>query len=152
MPLDPSRTVAELHELQELTGDADGAQRVAWTDAWVRAKDWLEEKVPLEAQIDEAGNQWWTLPGRSEKAVLVGGHIDSVPNGGWLDGALNVVAGVEVLRRLAEEGTPPVTVRLRELAGQEGARVRRPLLGSAAPARPRGPHRERSGRPGGEGK
>jgi hypothetical protein len=124
MPLDPSRTVAELHELQELTGDADGAQRVAWTDTWVRAKDWLDEKVPLEAKVDEAGNQWWTLPGRSEQAVLIGGHIDSVPNGGWLDGALNVVAGVEVMRRLAEEGEPAATVRLVNWADEASSRSR----------------------------
>ena len=134
MPLDPSRTVAELHELQELTGDADGAQRVAWTDTWVRAKDWLDEKVSLEAEVDEAGNQWWTLPGRSEKAVLIGGHIDSVPNGGWLDGALNVVAGVEVMRRLAEEGKPAATVRLVNWADEEGARFGRSLFGSSAAA------------------
>jgi len=134
MPLDPSRTVAELRELQELTGDADGAQRVAWTDTWVRAKDWLDEKVPLEAEVDEAGNQWWTLPGRSEQAVLIGGHIDSVPNGGWLDGALNVVAGVEVMRRLAEEGEPAATVRLVNWADEEGARFGRSLFGSSAAA------------------
>ncbi|MEK6274501.1 MAG: hydantoinase/carbamoylase family amidase [Actinomycetota bacterium] len=134
MPLDPSRTVAELRELQELTGDADGAQRVAWTDTWVRAKDWLDERVPLEAEVDEAGNQWWTLPGRSEKAVLIGGHIDSVPNGGWLDGALNIVAGVEVLRRLAEEGEPAATVRLVNWADEEGARFGRSLFGSSAAA------------------
>jgi N-carbamoyl-L-amino-acid hydrolase len=134
MPLDPSRTVAELRELQELTGDADGAQRVAWTDTWVRAKDWLEEKVPLEVEVDQAGNQWWTLPGRSEQAVLIGGHIDSVPNGGWLDGALNVVAGVEVMRRLAEEGEPAATVRLVNWADEEGARFGRSLFGSSAAA------------------
>ena len=134
MPLDPSRVVAELRELQELTGDADGAQRVAWTDTWVRAKDWLDEKVPLEAEVDEAGNQWWTLPGRSEQAVLIGGHIDSVPNGGWLDGALNVVAGVEVMRRLAEEGEPAATVRLVNWADEEGARFGRSLFGSSAAA------------------
>src|SRR6187402_2552237 len=134
MALDPSRTVAELRELQELTGDADGAQRVAWTDTWVRAKDWLDEKVPLEAEVDQAGNQWWTLPGRSERAVLIGGHIDSVPNGGWLDGALNVVAGVEVMRRLAEQGEPAATVHLVNWADEEGARFGRSLFGSSAAA------------------
>jgi N-carbamoyl-L-amino-acid hydrolase len=134
MPLDPSRTVAELRELQELTGDADGAQRVAWTDTWVRAKGWLDEKVPLESEVDEAGNQWWTLPGRSDQVVLVGGHIDSVPNGGWLDGALNVMAGVEVMRRLAEEGEPATTVRLVNWADEEGARFGRSLFGSSAAA------------------
>jgi hydantoinase/carbamoylase family amidase len=134
MPLDPSRTVAELRELQELTGDENGAQRVAWTDTWVRAKEWLEEEVPLGAEVDEAGNQWWTLPGRSEKAVLIGGHIDSVPNGGWLDGALNVMAGVEVMRRLVEEGEPAATVRLVNWADEEGARFGRSLFGSSAAA------------------
>ncbi len=105
MALEPSRTVDDLRELRELTGDENGAQRVAWTDRWERAREWLRGKLaslPLEHEVDEAGNQWWTLPGRSRQAVLVGGHIDSVPNGGWLDGALNVMAGVETLRRIAE--------------------------------------------------
>jgi N-carbamoyl-L-amino-acid hydrolase len=101
---------------------------------WVRAKEWLREKVPLEDEVDEAGNQWWTLPGRSEQAVLIGGHIDSVPNGGWLDGALNVMAGIEVMRRLAEEGEPATTVRLVNWADEEGARFGRSLFGSSAAA------------------
>jgi beta-ureidopropionase / N-carbamoyl-L-amino-acid hydrolase len=137
MPLDPSRTVAELRELQELTGDENGAQRVAWTDTWVRAREWLGEKLaalPLELEEDEAANQWWTLRGDSEQAVLIGGHIDSVPNGGWLDGCLNVLAGVEVLRRLAEEGRPAATVRLVNWADEEGARFGRSLFGSSAAA------------------
>ena len=45
MPLDPSRTVEELNELRELTGDEEGAQRVAWTDTWVRAREWLSGKL-----------------------------------------------------------------------------------------------------------
>src|SRR5919109_2274860 len=126
MPLQPSRTVAELRELQELTGDENGAQRVAWTDTWARAREWLREKLaglPVEEETDEAGNQWFTLRGASERALLLGGHIDSVPNGGWLDGALNVMAAVEVLRRIAEDGEPPVTVRLVHWAAAEGGRV-----------------------------
>jgi N-carbamoyl-L-amino-acid hydrolase len=137
VPLDPARTVAELKELRELTADENGAQRVAWTDTWETARGWLREKLaglPLEEEVDEAGNQWWTLRGSSEREVLIGGHIDSVPNGGWLDGALNVVAGVEVLRRLAEEGTPAVTVRLVNWADEEGARFGRSLFGSSAAA------------------
>ena len=138
MPLEPGRTVAELKELRELTGDEEGAQRVAWTDTWETARGWLREKLavlPLEEEIDEAGNQWWTLRSRSdERAVLIGGHIDSVPNGGWLDGALNVTAGVEVMRRLAEKGEPAVTVRLVNWADEEGARFGRSLFGSSAAA------------------
>ncbi len=135
MPLEPGRAVAELGELRELTGDDDGAQRVAWTETWVIAKEWLSGKlapVGVEEETDEAGNQWFTLRGASERALLIGGHIDSVPNGGWLDGALNVVAGAEVLRRIAGDGTPPVTVRLVSWADEEGARFGRSLFGSSA--------------------
>jgi hydantoinase/carbamoylase family amidase len=135
VPLQPSRTVAELRELRELTGDANGAQRVAWTETWERARAWLREKLDglgLEHELDAAGNQWWTLRGASERALLIGGHIDSVPNGGWLDGALNVMAGVEVVRRIAEDGKPAVTVRLVDWADEEGARFGRSLFGSSA--------------------
>ena len=135
MALDPGRVVSQLRELQELTGDENGAQRVAWTDTWNTARAWLDgllDGLPLERERDAAGNDWWTLRGESERAVLIGGHIDSVPNGGWLDGCLNVVAGAEVLRRIAEQGTPPVTIRLVNWADEEGARFGRSLFGSSA--------------------
>src|SRR4051794_6728789 len=138
MPLQPGRTVEELRELQELTGDENGAQRVAWTDTWRRAKEWLERELEgtrAGEEVDEAGNEWYTLAGAADgPALLIGGHIDSVPNGGWLDGCLNVLAGVEVLRRIAEEGTPPVPVRLVNWADEEGARFGRSLFGSSAAA------------------
>jgi hydantoinase/carbamoylase family amidase len=137
VPLEPSRTVDELRELRGLTGNEDGAQRVAWTDTWVAAKEWLSGKlapVGVEEEVDEAGNQWFTLRGASDRTLVIGGHIDSVPNGGWLDGALNVVAGVEVLRRIAEDGTPPVSIRLVSWADEEGARFGRSLFGSSAAA------------------
>lgn len=135
--LQPQRTIAELKELRALTGTADGAQRVCWTETWARARAWMREKLaalPVEVMVDEAGNQWATLRGVSEQAMLIGGHIDSVPNGGWLDGCLNVVTGLEVLRRIASEGTPPVTVRLVDWADEEGARFGRSLFGSSAAA------------------
>ncbi len=137
MGLEPKRTVAELEELRELTGDENGAQRVAWTDTWENARAWLRGKVAATGaaeEIDEAGNQWFTLAGASEQALLIGGHIDSVPNGGWLDGSLNVMAGVEVLRRIAADGQPPLTVRLVNWADEEGARFGRSLFGSSAAA------------------
>jgi N-carbamoyl-L-amino-acid hydrolase len=137
VPLDPSRTVAELRELRELTGDENGAQRVAWTETWERARGWLREKVASTGaveEIDAAGNQWFTLGDGGGKALLLGGHIDSVPNGGWLDGCLNVLAAVEVLRRIAEEGPPPVPVRVVNWADEEGARFGRSLFGSSAAA------------------
>src|SRR5437870_13870910 len=104
MGLDPKRTVAELEELRELTGDENGAQRVAWTDTWETAREWLRGKVAetgATEQIDEAGNQWFTLAGASDRALLIGGHIDSVPNRGWLDGSPNVMARAAALGRLA---------------------------------------------------
>jgi N-carbamoyl-L-amino-acid hydrolase len=137
VPLEPSRTVAELRDLQASTGDENGAQRVAWTDTWEHAREWLRgtlAETGVEETVDAAGNQWFTLHGDSNRAVLIGGHIDSVPNGGWLDGALNVVAGVEVLRRIAAEGSPPTTVRLVNWADEEGARFGRSLFGSSAAA------------------
>jgi beta-ureidopropionase / N-carbamoyl-L-amino-acid hydrolase len=137
VPLQPRRTVDTLRDLQALTGDERGAQRVAWTDTWEQAREWLRTQVAgsrAKETVDAAGNQWFTLEGASPGAVLIGGHIDSVPNGGWLDGALNVVAGLEVLRRIAEEGTPPVTVRLVNWADEEGARFGRSLFGSSAAA------------------
>src|SRR5919197_1846196 len=154
MALSPSRTVAELGELRALTGDENGAQRVAWTETWETARGWLREKLaglPLEHELDEAGNQWWTLRGRSERAVLIGGHIDSVPNGGWLDGALNVVAGAEVVRRLADDGEPATTVRLVNWADEEGARFGGPLFGPSAAAGSMDDQDELRGRRDGDG-
>jgi len=137
MSLNPKRTIAELKQLRALTADENGAQRVAWTDTWLSARDWFATKVkelPVEEHFDAAGNSWVTLKGASEKSLLIGGHLDSVPNGGWLDGALDELAGLEVLRRIATEfqGKPPVTVRLVDWADEEGARFGRSLLGSSA--------------------
>jgi N-carbamoyl-L-amino-acid hydrolase len=135
MSLDPARTLRDLDELRELTGDENGAQRVAWTPTWEKARELLRTKMGetgAEEEIDEAGNQWFTLRGASDAELLIGGHMDSVPNGGWLDGCLNVLAGVEVMRRLAADGRPPVTMRLVSWADEEGARFGRSLFGSSA--------------------
>ena len=135
--LDPKRTVTELKELRALTADENGAQRVAFTAHWLKARAWLREKLqglPVEIAPDAAGNLWITLRGESERELVIGGHMDSVPNGGWLDGCLNVMAGVEILRRLHAEyrGRPPVTVRLVDWADEEGARFGKSLFGSSA--------------------
>jgi allantoate deiminase len=131
--LDPARALADLRALRELTEDERGAQRVAWTEMWARAREWLRERLaelPLEVSTDEAGNLWALLPGDREETVVLGSHIDSVPDGGWLDGALGVLGGLEVVRALAAAGTPPVTVALVDWADEEGARFGRSLLGS----------------------
>lgn len=135
--VDPKRTVAELKDLRSFTADENGAQRVAFTPTWTKARRWLEQKLrelPVEVHTDEAGNLWATMQGESERSLLIGGHIDSVPNGGWLDGCLNTLAGVEILRRLNAQyaGKPPVTVRLVDWADEEGARFGKSLFGSSA--------------------
>ncbi len=135
--LDAKRTIAELEELRQLTGDEHGAQRVAFTDTWLKTRAWLKAKLaelPVETHVDAAGNLWSTLKGESARCLLIGGHMDSVPNGGWLDGCLNVLAGVEILRRIATEynGKPPITVRLVDWADEEGARFGKSLFGSSA--------------------
>ncbi|MEA2445669.1 MAG: beta-ureidopropionase / N-carbamoyl-L-amino-acid hydrolase [Thermoleophilales bacterium] len=132
----PERAIADLRELAALTGDGAGAQRVAWTDGWQRARAWLESKLaelPVSVDTDAAGNLWATLPGEGDGFVAVGSHLDSVPDGGWLDGALGVVAGLELVRALAETGArPPLSVRLVDWADEEGARFGRSLFGSTA--------------------
>jgi hydantoinase/carbamoylase family amidase len=136
--LDPKRTVTELKELRSFTADENGAQRVAFTPTWARARKWLREKIEglhgIDIHNDEAGNFWATLRGESDKALLIGGHIDSVPNGGWLDGSLDTLAGIEILRRIHEQyrGNPPIAVRLVDWADEEGARFGKSLFGSSA--------------------
>jgi hydantoinase/carbamoylase family amidase len=134
---DAGSVIADLRALRELTEDANGAQRVAWTPMWLKAREWFVAQLaglPVEHHVDAAGNRWVTLKGESEKVLIIGGHLDSVPNGGWLDGALGVLAGLGVLRAISAEynGRPPVTVRLVDWADEEGARFGRSLFGSSA--------------------
>ena len=132
---DPARVVADLRELAHRTGGPEGSRRLAWTPDWLQARAFFRESLatlPVEIDEDEAGNLWAVLRGERPETLLVGSHLDSVPKGGWLDGALGVMAGVELLRAFAAEGTPPITVALVDWADEEGARFSRSLFGSAA--------------------
>jgi len=144
--VDAARAVEGLRELRWLTGDEDGAQRVAWTDTWIAARDWLRAELDaidgVTVETDQAGNTWATAPGDSDRFVIIGGHMDSVPDGGWLDGVLNVLAGLEVLRALAPEPRA-LTLKLVDWADEEGARFGRSLLGSSACAGTLDPDRVR---------
>jgi beta-ureidopropionase / N-carbamoyl-L-amino-acid hydrolase len=137
MPVDSLRVISDLKELRALTGDDLGAQRIAWSPMWLRARAWFQDKLkglPVEHHYDAAGNSWTTLRGTSDRALVLGSHLDSVPNGGWLDGCLGVLAGLEVLRGISEDfhGKPTVTIRLVDWADEEGARFGRSLFGSSA--------------------
>ena len=153
MPADPSRVVADLLELRSLTsqpvdgipqtvggrpsdGPPLGSARLAWTEPWVRAREWFAasfDDMPVETSIDPAGNLWVTLPGARPDRIVLGSHLDSVPNGGWLDGCLGVLAGAEVLRGLHRDGVElPVSISVVDWADEEGARFGRSLFGSGA--------------------
>jgi len=132
--VDPDRVINDLRELAALTSDERGAQRVAFTPGWERARDWLRAKLaalPVEVFEDGARNLWATLPRGPGPALAIGSHLDSVPDGGWLDGALGVLAGLEVLR--AWDGQPPRCLVLVDWADEEG-RFGHSLLGSSASA------------------
>jgi allantoate deiminase len=126
--------IANLRELGARTSTPDGAQRVAWGPVWREARQWFNGKlasIGLVPSLDAAGNSWVTLPGASDRVVIIGGHLDSVPNGGWLDGPLGVLTGFEALGRFRDR-RPPVTLKVVDWADEEGARFGRSLLGSSA--------------------
>src|SRR5438552_6802123 len=134
--MDARRDSDDLRELAARTSTPEGAQRLAWSSVWRDAREWFKTKIAtlgLRIETDAAGNNWATLAGKSSKTVIVGSHLDSVPNGGWLDGCLGVLAALEALRMHAAS-TPPVTLKLVDWADEEGARFGRSLLGSSAAA------------------
>jgi len=129
------RVLEDLRELARLTGGPDGARRVCWTDEWAKAREFLRsrlDELPVEVTVDAAGNLWAGMAGEGEGFLIVGSHVDSVPAGGWLDGALGVFTAVEALRSQDEKGTAPVGLRLVDWADEEGARFGRSLFGSSA--------------------
>jgi allantoate deiminase len=132
---DARRVISDMRELAALTSTADGAQRVAWTATWREARAWFTGKVAAlghAVEHDAAGNAWVTVPGHSSKTVVVGSHIDSVPNGGWLDGPLGLLGALEAVR-VHGSHTPPVNLALVDWADEEG-RFGLSLLGSSAAA------------------
>ena len=126
--------IDDLRELAKLTSNADGAQRLAWGPVWRQARQWFNGKLAelgITPELDAAGNSWATRRGESDRTVIIGSHLDSVPNGGWLDGALGMMAGLEALRMFKDQ-KPPVTLKVVDWADEEGARFSRSLLGSSA--------------------
>ena len=136
---DPQAVIADLDELANASGGRfAGAKRLAWTPQWMEARAWLRSKleaIGLEPTLDEAGNLWAAITGQSDRFLIVGSHIDAVPDGGWLDGALGLLTALEVVRQLQRSGQSlPIGVRFVDWADEEGARFSRSLLGSSAAA------------------
>jgi hydantoinase/carbamoylase family amidase len=132
MDTDADRVLSDLRDLAALTSNERGAQRVAFTPAWTRAREWLRARLaqlPVEVVEDGARNLWVRLAGERDPPVAVGSHLDSVPDGGWLDGALGVVAGLELLR--AAGPAPTRSLLLVDWADEEG-RFGPSLVGSTA--------------------
>jgi hydantoinase/carbamoylase family amidase len=139
LSVDPAAVIADLDELAQLSGGRfAGAKRLAWTDDWLAARRWLSEKLEalgLEPHTDGAGNLSADLPGESNRFILLGSHIDAVPDGGWLDGALGVLTALEVVRQITRTArTPAIGIRFVDWADEEGARFGRSLIGSSAAA------------------
>ena len=135
--LDPGAVIADLDELAARSGGRfAGAKRLAWTQEWRETRAWLEGKLAeagVSAERDPAGNLWAEVAGEREEFLIVGSHIDAVPDGGWLDGALGLLTALETIRQLARSGeTLPLSVRFVDWADEEGARFGRSLLGSSA--------------------
>jgi N-carbamoyl-L-amino-acid hydrolase len=136
--MDSDRVLSDLDELARLTSDDLGAQRVCWSSGWSRAREHLEQlvaEIGLRSETDSAGNLWARLEGQEPDApaLALGSHLDSVPGGGWLDGALGVMAAVGVLREYAGAGAVPRrSLVLVDWADEEGVRFGRSLFGSSA--------------------
>ena len=139
LKLDPAAVVADLDELADQSGGRfAGADRLAWSPAWLGARQWLDGKlsdIGLTSQIDAAGNLWAAIDGEADGFLIVGSHIDAVPDGGWLDGVLGLLTALETMRQLTRRDAPlPIGVRFVDWADEEGARFTRSLLGSSAAA------------------
>lgn len=135
-PINSDRVIGDLRELARRTSDERGAQRVAWTPCWQDARGFLREllgDLGLELEVDEAGNGWARLEGEDSglPALVVGSHLDSVPDGGWLDGALGAMSALGALRSWSEK-RPARDLVLVDWADEEGARFGRSLFGSSA--------------------
>jgi N-carbamoyl-L-amino-acid hydrolase len=137
LALDREAVIADLEELATQSGGRfAGAKRLAWSPDWLSARSWLRgklEAIGLPITEDVAGNIWATVQGETDDFLIVGSHIDAVPDGGWLDGVLGLMTALETVRRLAAlPMPPPVSVKFVDWADEEGARFTRSLLGSSA--------------------
>jgi len=135
--INAERLLADLRALSAIGGLADGGvDRLAWSDADLAGRRWFAQRIQeagLEARVDNALNVFGHMPGTAGPFVLTGSHLDSVPNGGRLDGAYGAVAALEVLRTLLESGNPiAARVEVVGFSDEEGVRFATGLIGSLA--------------------
>ena len=122
LPIDPDRYLADLHHLRSFGRDGPGVRRRAFSAADCAARHWLAERMVeagLTPHMDPMGNLFGLTEGPS---LLLGSHSDSQPEGGWLDGALGVIAALEIARASREGGGPPLScVSFQDEEGRFGA-------------------------------
>lgn len=98
------RMLADLRELAQFGKVETGVHRLSLTEPDIAARKWLVSRMTeagLDARIDGIGSVYGATPG-ARRTVLIGSHTDTVPKGGWLDGAMGVIYGLEVARALIE--------------------------------------------------
>lgn len=131
-----SSLAADLESAAQIGADGGGVTRFAWSPELAQANAWLMEKLAelgLETELDPAGNVFGRWRAGEGKAVIVGSHLDTVPQGGRYDGALGVAAALEVVRRLRSEGVEPRRpVWVVSFNDEEGSRFQTGMLGSRA--------------------
>src|SRR4051812_24863042 len=125
------RLLSDLRELATIGKFQTGVDRVAFSAADIEARRWLLAKLQaagLDASMDQVGNVLGHYPNVAS-AVLIGSHTDTVPKGGWLDGALGVVYGLEIARSAIEAGEQ-LTTGIDVLSFQDEEGTFLPFLGS----------------------
>jgi N-carbamoyl-L-amino-acid hydrolase len=129
--IDADRLLSDLRELAAIGRFQTGVDRVAFSAADLAARRWLVDKLRaagLDARMDRLGNVLGRYPDVAS-AILIGSHTDTVPRGGWLDGALGVVYALEIARSALASGPPhPTGIDVVSFQDEEGTFL--PFLGS----------------------
>lgn len=120
--IDPVRFLNDLHTLRSFGASGTGVVRQAFSEPDVASREWLAgrmQEAGLTPQMDPAGNLFGLADGPS---LLIGSHSDTQPQGGWLDGALGVIMGLEIARAAREADGPAIScVSFQDEEGRYGA-------------------------------
>ncbi len=121
-------------ELGKIGRGTNGVSRVSFSSADMEGRRWLLEKMHaagLDAFIDPVGNVFGSIPPSSTKKVLVGSHLDTVPNGGMFDGALGVLAALECAQTMKEHNVNLLHgIQVAAFSNEEGTQAGGGLFGS----------------------